>query len=469
LPSPDETEWARSPADALELVTAQGRARLASRKRRNRFAVAGGAAAVLVAFVVIGLALRPDRRHDRVAVSTRPAGSSLRDVPAPTFTRPPQDGAEQWTPVASSPLSGRANAFTAWTGKEMLVFRGDGALSDGGGGEPSRVDGAAYDPTTNRWRKLAKSPFEPTSPNGGYGSIAAVWTGKQMIVWRGLDQKAAAYTYATDTWQELDAGPLSQRRSFAVTWTGREMIVYGGNEVGGPTPEEPERSTLAVDDGAAYDPVTGTWRRIAPSGVPRSLPFVAWDGKELLAVGGSDGGRGGKASALAYDPAADRWRELAAPPFHTPTSMVWTGRLLVAVSRPSGQVDTRGPVHTYDPVADRWAEVTDPPAVPKTKYSRGDPTLAAWYQPTLVWDGQEVLVFGSMMEGHEEHNQLAGFAWSPTTKRWRTLPASGLSSRSGPSAVWTGSELLLWGGSSSTGFTTEPYADGARYRPGAGR
>ena len=50
---------------------------------------------------------------------------------------------------------------------------------------------------------------------------------------------------------------------------------------------------------------------------------------------------------------------------------------------------------------------------------------------------------------------------------WRRLAAGPLSPRVGHSAVWTGSELLIWGG--TTGQECEdscPRADGLAYRPG---
>lgn len=49
------------------------------------------------------------------------------------------------------------------------------------------------------------------------------------------------------------------------------------------------------------------------------------------------------------------------------------------------------------------------------------------------------------------------------------LPDSGLVTRGGSSTTWTGTELLLWGGAAYTGYTSHPYADGARYQLGAGR
>lgn len=42
------------------------------------------------------------------------------------------------------------------------------------------------------------------------------------------------------------------------------------------------------------------------------------------------------------------------------------------------------------------------------------------------------------------------------------MPAAALRGREYPAAVWTGRQLIVWGGSSFTGKT---YADGAAYTP----
>ncbi|MDQ3146880.1 MAG: hypothetical protein M3R01_08100, partial [Actinomycetota bacterium] len=57
-------------------------------------------------------------------------------------------------------------------------------------------------------------------------------------------------------------------------------------------------------------------------------------------------------------------------------------------------------------------------------------------------------------------------AMDPQTGAWRRLAPSGLGLRSNASLGWTGTELTVWGGAVYTGFGSDPYADGARYRPG---
>ena len=51
--------------------------------------------------------------------------------------------------------------------------------------------------------------------------------------------------------------------------------------------------------------------------------------------------------------------------------------------------------------------------------------------------------------------------YDPAANRWQTFAAGPLSSRVLHTAVWTGQEMLVWGGTS--GETA--LADGAAYRP----
>jgi hypothetical protein len=51
--------------------------------------------------------------------------------------------------------------------------------------------------------------------------------------------------------------------------------------------------------------------------------------------------------------------------------------------------------------------------------------------------------------------------YDPAADRWQTVPAGPLSSRVFPTAVWTGVEMLVWGG----GADDSGLADGAAFRP----
>ena len=92
--------------------------------------------------------------------------------------------ADRWAKIAPSPfvepqLDGEARA---WTGSRLMVF-GGGAYEGGDGGEPPpvrvRTDGGSYDPVGDRWEAL------PPAPLSGRGRARGVWTGREFIVWGG--------------------------------------------------------------------------------------------------------------------------------------------------------------------------------------------------------------------------------------------------------------------------------------------
>lgn len=114
---------------------------------------------------------------------------------------------------------------------------------------------------------------------------------------------------------------------------------------------------------------------------------------------------------------------------------------------------------TYDPTSDRWRRL--PPA----------PFGSAGH--TAVWTGSEMIVWGGIVRSHylkrgqrhEETNR--GAAYAPRANSWRPIAESPLAPRSGASAVWTGSEMIVWGGGSTEEHRgdSEVFGDGAAYDP----
>lgn len=79
-----------------------------------------------------------------------------------------------------------------------------------------------------------------------------------------------------------------------------------------------------------------------------------------------------------------------------------------------------------------------------------------------VWTGTEMLVWG----GEGPRGQVGdGAAYDPRRDIWRMLPQGPLTKRNAPAAVWTGAEMLLWGGHA----TGVDHADGAAFDPVSGR
>jgi hypothetical protein len=118
-----------------------------------------------------------------------------------------------WRALPRAPIPGRLDASTVWTGREMIVW---GGVNRPTRGSPApRSDGAAYNPATRKWRKIAKAP----SGILGGGGPAAAWNSRRMVVYVGNSPDgpagSAVYDPRTNTWRRLPKGPLGAREQYA--------------------------------------------------------------------------------------------------------------------------------------------------------------------------------------------------------------------------------------------------------------
>ena len=123
-----------------------------------------------------------------------------------------------------------------WDGREVLVV---------GGGTRNGLarSGFAYNPATNRWRRL------PPMDSGRIGA-AAVWTGSRLLLWGGSTRLGSlvapahglAYDPRSNRWSPLPRAPLKSRLEPTAVWTGRSLIVFGGSSLTG------------IRDGAVFTP-----------------------------------------------------------------------------------------------------------------------------------------------------------------------------------------------------------------------
>ncbi len=69
--------------------------------------------------------------------------------------------------------------------------------------------------------------------------------------------------------------------------------------------------------------------------------------------------------------------------------------------------------------------------------------LASRFGPAAVWTGDEVLIWG----GRNDEGVLRdGAAFDPATRTWRVLSPTRFAARAWPVAVWTGTEMVVIGG-----------------------
>lgn len=94
------------------------------------------------------------------------------------------------------------------------------------------------------------------------------------------------------------------------------------------------------------------------------------------------------------------------------------------------------------------------------------PPIPATQDATVVWTGEEFLVWGGGTGGKADGGvRDQGAAYDPATDTWRMLAPSPLQARERHTAVWTGAEMVVWGGTPHHHGVGD-LLDGARYDPG---
>jgi hypothetical protein len=320
-----------------------------------------------------------------------------------------------WRAIANAPESVAAGRTVVWTGTEMIVA-GVNPGSDGTFIHPTEL-AEAYNPATDTWRELAEPPATSSlCPRN------AVWTGKEMLVW---GCELLAYDPVANAWRRLADPPT---RHGIVAWTGRELIGWGGGCCGD-----------ASDDGSAYDAATNTWRKLAPAPVAgQQSPVGAWTGRELVVFNGR-GPDGTRVGGAAYNPNTDTWRRIPSQPAIRPGAIaVYDGNEIHVLGA------HRDTVYSFNPRNSHWRQL------PPTEL--GVDGLVA------VWTGNRLIASGATTTAYE-----------PPTDVWTTLSPSPLGPRQGAQGVWTGRELIVWGGvvPTAAGTSNSPryLTDGAAFRP----
>jgi N-acetylneuraminic acid mutarotase len=329
-----------------------------------------------------------------------------------------------WTATSTAgTLSGRDNPTSVWTGTDMIVW---------GGWVHDNNTGSRYRPSTNSW-----TPTSTGGPSGRY-EHTAIWTGAEMIVWGGsagpLTNTGGRYFPSTDTWAATSTiGAPQARREHVAAWTGTEMIVWGGN-IGG----------AGIASGGRYNPTTDSWAPTSTEAAPaaRYGHHSVWTGSEMIVWGGWDG-LTNHASGGRYTPSTDTWTGMstAGPSNHYATA-VWSGTEMILWA---GQGTSDG---RYDPSTDTWAPIS----------GVGAPSPRSTH--TAVWAGDEMIVWGGFATSTYAALNTGG-RYDPSSDSWTpTSTASAPGGRHGHTAVWTGNEMIVWGGRANGSFDT-----GGRYVP----
>lgn len=206
-------------------------------------------------------------------------------------------------------------------------------------------------------------------------------------------------------WKKIDYPEGFKNRDFAQTaWTGTEYIIWHGSDSESSESEMRNNKSdgryipnngFYYTDGWIINPETGNFRKMPPSGLP---PLVE-----------------------GYN-------------------SVWTGKYLFVWGYNSSRCKL------YDYENNKWVKVTTVGA-PSTRININ-----------FIWTGTEIFVFGGdLPNAYKSYNDA--YLYNPETNRWRKAAANNLlSNRRSCITMWTGEEVIVWGGSGELN-------DGAAYNP----
>ena len=106
----------------------------------------------------------------------------------------------------------------------------------------------------------------------------------------------------------------------------------------------------------------------------------------------------------------------------------------------------------YDPTTDSWSATS----------LNGVPSGRAAH--TAVWTGTEMIVWGGFNNGNLIRT---GGRYNPSTDSWTSTSITNApAARGSHTAVWSDSEMIIWGGCTAVGFGCTNFANtGGRYNP----
>ncbi len=211
------------------------------------------------------------------------------------------------------------------------------------------------------------------------------------------------------------------------------MIVWGGYSDGGPT-----------NTGGKYTPSSDTWTPTSTNNAPdqRERHTAVWTGSEMIVWGGyrypgpiNTGGR--------YTPSTNTWTATSTnnpPEGRDDHTAVWTGSEMIVWGGYSngGLTNTGG---RYSPSTDTWT-ATSTNNAPQGRVDH-----------TAVWTGGEMIVWGGRPAFPPIGVQVTntGGRYIPRNDTWTvTSTTNAPEARYLHTAIWTGSDMIVWGGSGSS-------------------
>lgn len=311
----------------------------------------------------------------------------------------------------------------------MIVW---GGFADG---DPFLDTGGRYNPGTDSWTATTT-----TNVPAARFFHTAVWSGSEMIIWGGYNydgndnffNTGGRYNPDTNSWTATSTtNAPAGRESHIAVWSGSEMIVWGGDFFD-------TTNTHYLNTGGRYNPVTNSWVAMSTTNAPagRDVSSPVWTGNEMIFWGGF-GSSGYLNSGGRYSPDTNSWlatSTINAPSRRSGHRTVWTGTEMIIWGGWNGSVNLN--------TGGRYTAGTDSWLATNTTNAPG-----ARDNHSAIWTGSQMIVWGGDFYDGTDHYLNTGGRYNPNTDSWiSTTTTSAPSGRDQHSAVWTGSEMIVWGG-----------------------
>jgi hypothetical protein len=219
-------------------------------------------------------------------------------------------------------------------------------------------------------------------------------------------------------------------------------------------------SEAGSDSGVRYNPVTDSWIPLESKGTLQIGPVhsTVWTGKVMIVWGGTAGAGIDFNTGGRYDPATRSWSAtstVGAPSGRTGHSAIWTGsRMIIWGGMHGGPMPTNyGNGAIYEPDGDTWSPIS----------SVNAPTARSGH--SAIFTGTQMIIWGGGSDdaAYNRTYYNTGAIYNPTNDTWTTMSnINAPAVRSGYSMISTGSKLIVWGGKTATSLATD---GGAIYDP----
>lgn len=422
-----------------------------------------GAAAAAMLLIVGIVALRPGSRTP---------------VPAAQGT---------WEVMAPAPIEPRFAPASAWTGDELIVWGGyDLADPDDTGSERlERSDGAAYDPATDTWRRIADYPFEQVRASrdnwyrDDHGVLGVGVDGSAAFVVPSPAGRATwdvvLYEPGTDAWRRVAQGGFG--RDGGTDGSGTRVDTTPLGRIDAVAAHEGRLVLLGTEADtedlgwATLDTATGDWSEFTTlwrHDPAQSLSVAAaLDGRHLIVALDDARSDGPDVRVVDLGDGRSSLVDLAASERSLGVHVAADGTWLAIESAGDGS-RARWLAQHIDVATGSVSEATAPPAQPLL----ASPVLGATndrgtLSRIIATDRGTIVIGGVPIREGERSTRLASDADS---SRWSSLPSPPIDlDRFDFASAWTGSELLVWGGTMLDLDADDaepvqfPVGDGVRY------